>query len=76
MIGPRMNIGTTHAPLILLIATPIVVAVTGVGMVPVLICMLFILFFNIQLNLRSLRQPEKYQLESIAASHYVEVRAG
>jgi hypothetical protein len=74
MIGPPLQLGITHLPVALLIVTPIAVSVTGTGTVAVLLWLLAVLLLNMHLHMRPLWEPEKYQLESIAASHYVEVR--
>jgi Na+-transporting methylmalonyl-CoA/oxaloacetate decarboxylase gamma subunit len=73
MIGPPLQLGITHLPMAMLIATPIAVSVTGAGIVAVVLWLLAVLLLNMHLNMRALWEPEKYQLESLAASHYVEV---
>jgi hypothetical protein len=73
MIGPPLHIGIGHLPAGLLVATPLLVCITGVGIAPTLIWMVFILLLSMHLNMQQLYQPERYQLESLAASPFVEV---
>jgi hypothetical protein len=69
-----MHIGIGHLPTGLLVATPLLVILTGAGITPTLIWMVFILLLSMYLNMQQLYQPERYQLESLAASPFVEVR--
>jgi hypothetical protein len=68
-----MHIGIGHLPTGLLVATPLLVILTGAGITPTLIWMVFILLLSMYLNMQQLYQPERYQLESLAASPFVEV---
>jgi hypothetical protein len=73
MPGPPLKITMAHLPTFLLIATPVFVSVTGAGVLPTVALLTLVLFLSIGLNLKSLSDPGRYQLESLAVSHFVEV---